>query len=252
MGRITQGLALSSGIHQIRPPSSISPKLIARLVTHSALPTRTAKVMDTCSCSRRWVVVQFNRRGHRAWGGSRDTRTSNRDTGTNLSWAGRGWAVLRGGGDQFGGNKKFSSSGERSWLISCGWILHCLMEPATGSIYTHRERWSRIWTRHTAARGKEASLVQWIRGLYRGSYSGDRREAKVNHGDAVARFGHAAQGQTTAVAGELISTSRKARGVRRWVTGVASSARGDNRSVIPNPSARIHTLATRIAAVRSI
>jgi hypothetical protein len=89
------------------------------------------------------------------------------------------------------------------------------MEPATGSIYTHRERWSRIWTRHTAARGKEASLVQWIRGLYRGSYSGDRREAKVNHGDAVARFGHAAQGQTTAVAGELISTSRKARGVRR-------------------------------------
>jgi hypothetical protein len=34
----------------------------------------------------------------------------------------------------------------------------------------------------------------------------------VNQGDAVARFGHAAQGRTTAVAGELISTSRKARG----------------------------------------
>jgi hypothetical protein len=58
--------------------------------------------------------------------------------------------------------------------------------------------------------------VQWIRGLYRGSHSGDRREAKVNHGDAVARFGHVAQGQTTAVAGELISTSRKARGGVRW------------------------------------
>jgi hypothetical protein len=54
--------------------------------------------------------------------------------------------------------------------------------------------------------------VQWIRGLYRGGHSGDRREAKVNHGDAVARFGHVAQGRTTAVAGELISTSRKARG----------------------------------------
>jgi hypothetical protein len=168
--------------------------------------------MDTCSCSRRWVVVQFNRRGRRAWGGSRDTRTSNRDTGTNLSWAGRGWAVLCGGGDQFGGNKKFSSSGERSWLISGGWILHCLTELAAGSIYTHRERWSRIWTRHMAAGGKEASLVQWIRGLYRGGHSGDWQEAKVNQGDAVARFGHAAQGRTTAVAGELISTSRKARG----------------------------------------
>jgi hypothetical protein len=71
--------------------------------------------------------------------------------------------------------------------------------------------------------------VQWIRGLYRGGHSGDRREAKVNHGDAVARFGHVAQGRTTAVAGELISTSRKARGggggVRRWDPGVASSAR---------------------------
>jgi hypothetical protein len=54
--------------------------------------------------------------------------------------------------------------------------------------------------------------VQWIRGPYRGGHSGDRREAKVNHSDAVVRFGHAAQGWTTAVAGELISTSRKARG----------------------------------------
>jgi hypothetical protein len=29
------------------------------------------------------------------------------------------------------------------------------MELAAGSIYTHRERWSRIWTRHTAAGGEE-------------------------------------------------------------------------------------------------
>jgi hypothetical protein len=90
------------------------------------------------------------------------------------------------------------------------------MELAAGSIYTLSEQWSRIWTRHTAAGGKEALLVQWIRGLYRGGHSGDRREAKVNHGDAVARLGHAAQGRTTAVAGELISTSRKARGGVRW------------------------------------
>jgi hypothetical protein len=54
--------------------------------------------------------------------------------------------------------------------------------------------------------------VQWIRGPYCGGHSGDRREAKVNHGDAVARFAHAVQGQTMDVAGELISTSRKARG----------------------------------------
>ena len=50
--------------------------------------------------------------------------------------------------------------------------------------------------------------MQWIRGLYRGGHFGDRRKAKVNHGDAVATFGHAAQGRTTAVAGEVIRIGR--------------------------------------------
>jgi hypothetical protein len=34
------------------------------------------------------------------------------------------------------------------------------------------------------------------------------REAKGNHGDAVARFGHAAQGRTMAVTGVLIGFHR--------------------------------------------
>jgi hypothetical protein len=160
--------------------------------------------MDTCLCSRRWVVVQFNWRGCRAWGGSRDTRTSNRETGTNLSWAGHGWAVLRGGGDQFGGNKKFSSSGERSWLISGGWILHCLTELAAGSIYTLSEWWPWIWARRAAVRERGSSLAQWIRVWCRGNYSGDQWGARGGHGDAVEVHGHAVQGREAAVIGVLI------------------------------------------------
>jgi hypothetical protein len=126
----------------------------------------------------------------------------------DLNRTGRGEAVSTVAETDFGGSSKLGRTGDRLRTILGGWVLDYPTELTARSIYTHHERWSRIWTRHTAAGGKEASLVQWIRGLYRGGHSGDRREAKMNHGDAVARFGHAAQGRTTAVAGEVIRSGR--------------------------------------------
>jgi hypothetical protein len=40
-------------------------------------------------------------------------QTRKQGTGTDRKGAGRGEAVLRGGGDKFGGSLKFQSSGER-------------------------------------------------------------------------------------------------------------------------------------------
>jgi hypothetical protein len=64
--------------------------------------------------------------------------------------------------------------GNRGEERVCG-LRDDLTQPSRPSIYKRSERWSRIWTRHTAAGGKEALLVQWIRGLYRGGHSGDQR-----------------------------------------------------------------------------
>jgi hypothetical protein len=46
-------------------------------------------------------------------------------------------------------------TGDRLRTILGGWVLDYPTELAAGSIYTHRERWSRIWTGHTAAGGEE-------------------------------------------------------------------------------------------------
>jgi hypothetical protein len=41
----------------------------------------------------------------------------------------------------FGENQKLSSSGERLWLISGGWLADDLAELVTGSIYREDGRW---------------------------------------------------------------------------------------------------------------
>ena len=45
---------------------------------------------------------------------------------------------------RFGENWKFSSSGERLWLISGGWLADDLAELVTGSIYRQLRRWCLI------------------------------------------------------------------------------------------------------------
>jgi hypothetical protein len=55
----------------------------------------------------------------------------------------------------FGAKPKFVDSSEWSRLIRGGWIAYCPTELVAGSIYTHREWWSRIWMRHTAVGGEE-------------------------------------------------------------------------------------------------
>jgi hypothetical protein len=76
---------------------------------------------------------------------------------------------------RIGGNPELELAGGRLLTILRGWVGDDLEELVGASIYRESERWSRIWTRHTAAGGKEALLVQWIRGLYRGGHSGDRQ-----------------------------------------------------------------------------
>jgi hypothetical protein len=94
----------------------------------------------------------------------------------DLNRASRGEAVSTMAETGFGGNSKLGRTGDQLRMILGGWVLDYPMELAVRSIYTHRERWSRIWTRHTAAGGKETLPVQWIRGLYRGGHSGDQRK----------------------------------------------------------------------------
>jgi hypothetical protein len=59
----------------------------------------------------------------------------------DLGTTGRGEGVLAVAESGFGENQKFSSSGERLWLISGGWLADDLAELVTGSIYREDGRW---------------------------------------------------------------------------------------------------------------
>jgi hypothetical protein len=66
----------------------------------------------------------------------------------------------------------------------------------------------------------------------RGNCSGDRREAKTKHGDAVAQLGHAAQDRRTAVHRWAYRLKPQGRGKARGFTGMESSSPAAN---IPSP-----------------
>jgi hypothetical protein len=93
---------------------------------------------------------------------------------------------------------------ERLRVILGGWVCDDLAELTTGSIYTKRERWPGIGTMTRGGRWRESSLAQGIRGIYRGSHSGDQRRVTMVHGDAVEVLRHVAQGRKAAVTSEVI------------------------------------------------
>jgi hypothetical protein len=100
-----------------------------------------------------------------------------------------------------------------------------MVKLSAGSICRSPGRWRLIWADSVGGRRWGRALARWIRVRWRGSNSDGRRALRGSHGDAVARFGHAAQDRRMAVTGEAICASRKPKGSRRWVTGVMSSVR---------------------------
>jgi hypothetical protein len=53
------------------------------------------------------------------------------------------------------------------------------------SIFNGLKRWPGIWTNTRGGRRNRRSVVQLIRGEYRGGLTGDDRMANVSHGGAV-------------------------------------------------------------------
>jgi hypothetical protein len=86
-----------------------------------------------------------------------ELRESSNERERRMTWPERGWprwGEFCGGGNQFGGNKKFASSGERSWLISGGWLADDPAELVTGLIYRRLRRWPVNRTRRAVVGGR--------------------------------------------------------------------------------------------------
>jgi hypothetical protein len=105
--------ALPSGGHEIGPPSINSPNLISRLVSYQPLSTWTADDEDNGTRSRWWEVVQFNCAGWWASPVYKDAKTRTERAWSFLKRAGHGEGAFTTVENCFGGNKRFSSSGER-------------------------------------------------------------------------------------------------------------------------------------------
>jgi hypothetical protein len=109
--------------------------------------------------------------------------------------------------------------GARLEAILGGVVRDDLAELTAGSIYRPSERWPRIWRRTRGGRRKGRLLAQvlsvrspWL-SLWR---------CTEGYSDPVEVPGHVAPSRATTVTGELICPGRKARGIRRWITGVIS------------------------------
>jgi hypothetical protein len=61
---------------------------------------------------------------------------------------------------RFGANAKFSSSGERLWLIGGGWLADDPTELVTGSIYRRARRWPVNFGRTRGGRRERRTLAQ--------------------------------------------------------------------------------------------
>jgi hypothetical protein len=96
-------------------------------------------------------------------------------------------------------------------------VLDYPTELTAASIYSRQERWLVNWTTTRGGRRSRKSLVQGIRGIYRGDLTGGDRMAKVSHGDAVNVPRYVAQGREAATSDELI---RRGRGKLGTMAGV--------------------------------
>ena len=99
-------------------------------------------------------------------------------------------------------------------------------------------------------RNKEL-LAQGIRGIYRGSLTGDGQRVTTSYDDAMDVLRHVAQGREAAVNGELIWSDPSELGtvaeIIYWPKLIHGSV---TPSVIRSTRARIETAAARIAAER--
>jgi hypothetical protein len=144
----------------------------------------------------------------RASQSNQSAQTREREQWINLERAGRGELDSTVAETRFGENWKFSSSGERLWLISGGWLADDLAELVTGSIYREDGRWWSIRSSRAGGRSWRGTWLRWIRVHRRGNLPVDDGTGIGSHGDAVERLGHAAQGRVTVITGVLIHFRR--------------------------------------------